>query len=125
MNIKHHIQKKTTKATRTFFQIKRLANTERGLSSIALRQLYLTSIASIVDYGVQLWWKGQKTLIKPYQDIQNKALRCILGAFKTSPIRAMEIEANIPPVELSLDRLCLKYALKTLHNPGKPPIQEA
>ena len=37
----------------------------------------------------------------------------------------MEIEANLPLVEVRLDRLCLNYALKTLYNPRRALIQEA
>jgi hypothetical protein len=37
----------------------RLANSERGLSPYALRQLYMACVTSVADYGCQVYWKGQ------------------------------------------------------------------
>ena len=47
-------KKKITQATRIFHQIKRLSNTERGLSFQAIRQLYITCITSIADYKITI-----------------------------------------------------------------------
>ena len=47
-------EKKITQATRIFHQIKRLSNTERGLSFQTIRQLYIACITSIADYGVPI-----------------------------------------------------------------------
>src|SRR6266511_455938 len=55
LNFKEHIEKKIAQATRIFHQIKRLSNTERGLSFQAIRQLYIACITSITDYGVPIW----------------------------------------------------------------------
>ncbi|KAF2837394.1 hypothetical protein M501DRAFT_163962 [Patellaria atrata CBS 101060] len=49
-----------------------------------------------------------------YQTLQNKALMMILGAFKTSPSMAMEIEAGLPPPAVRFEKLCNSYALRTL-----------
>src|SRR6266542_4639666 len=92
LKFKEHVEKKVAQATRIFHQIKRLSNTERGLSFQAIRQLYIACITSITDYGVPIWWNNQKTLLKKFQRLQNTALRTILGAFKTSSIKALEIE---------------------------------
>ena len=51
-------EKKISQATRIFHQIKRLFNTERGLSFQAIRQLYIACITSITDYGVPIWWNN-------------------------------------------------------------------
>jgi len=97
LTFKEHVTMKTTEATRVFHQIERLSNTERGLSFQAMRQLYIACICSVADYGVPIWWAGQQNLLDRYQKLQNQALLKILGAFKHSPIRAMEIEASLPP----------------------------
>jgi hypothetical protein len=75
-----------------------------------MRQLYIACITSIADYGVQIWWKGQQNLLEKFQKLQNKALRTILGAFKSSPIYTMEIEASIPSARTRFDRICKNYA---------------
>jgi hypothetical protein len=70
-----------------------------------MRQLYLACITSIADYGVPIWWKGQKNLLERYQKLQNNMLRKILGAFKTSSIAAMEVEASILSVEIRFEKI--------------------
>ena len=38
----------------------------------------------------------------------------MLGAFKTFPINAMELEASIPPPKIKFKRICKNYAWRTL-----------
>jgi hypothetical protein len=90
----------------------------------ATRQLYLACVDSIANYGVQLWWGERKTaLLKGHKKLQNQALRQILGAFKGSPTRAMEIEAAILPTDLRAEQLCQQYAIRTLSFAENHPIR--
>ena len=52
LTFKQHVEKKTTQALKILNQIERLSNIERGLSFQAMRQLYITYISSVADYGV-------------------------------------------------------------------------
>jgi ribonuclease HI len=108
------VEIKIASATRVFHQIARLSNTERGLSFQAMRQLYIACITLIADYGVPIWWNNQKHLLEKYQKLQNLALRKILGAFKTSPSMAMELEAVVPPPKVRFNKICKNYALRIL-----------
>ena len=81
----------------------RLANSERGLTPFALRQLYLAYVVSVADYRSIIWWRGQSSLIQPLQAIQNLAARKILGVFKTAPIAPIEVESALPPVAVRLN----------------------
>ena len=47
--------------------------------------------------------------------MQNKALRKILGAFKTSSVKVMQLEANILSARLRLSRKNQNYALRIAH----------
>ena len=38
----------------------------------------------------------------------------MLGAFKTSPINAIELEASIPPPKVKFKRICKNYAWRIL-----------
>jgi ribonuclease HI len=46
--------------------------------------------------------------------LQNLALRKILGVFKTSPYKIMELEAALPPPEVRFNKICRSYILRTL-----------
>jgi len=101
-------------ATRIFHQIARLSNTERGLSFQAMRQLYISCITSVADYGVPIWWNNQKYLLEKYQKLQNSALRKILKAFKTSFYMAMKLEAAIISSKARFNKICKNYALRIM-----------
>src|SRR6266487_4912943 len=100
------MEKRVAQATRIFHQIKRLSNTERGLSFQAIRQLYIACITSIADYGVPIWWNNQKYLLEKFQRLQNVVLRTILGPFKISPTKAMEIEVVVSLSRVRFEKIC-------------------
>ena len=93
LSFKQHVAIKIAKAKGAFFRMTRLANIERGLTPFALRQLYFACVTSIADYGSVIWLRGQQHFKKPFQGLQNLAIRKILGTFKTAPILSMEVEA--------------------------------
>ena len=78
-----------------------------------MRQLYIACITSVADYGVPIWWASQKNLLDKYQKLQNQALRKILGTFRSSPYRAIEIEASLPPPATRFNKICRSYVLRT------------
>ena len=123
LTFKHHVEKKTVQALKILNQIERLSNTERGLSFQAMRQLYIACISSVADYGVPVWWNNQKNMLEKFQKLQNIALRKMLGAFKTSPINAMELEASIPSLKIRFERICKNYAWRTLQMHENHPIR--
>jgi ribonuclease HI len=119
---KFHIQTRTTSAMRVFMALSRLGNTERGLSQSALRQLYQSCITTVADFGAEVWWNQQKVQTLPFQRLQNQAMRKIAGAFKTTPVAALEAELGLPPADLRLDRAQRGYATRLLTLPEQHPI---
>ena len=51
------------------------------------------------------------------ESMQNYFLRIALGAMKTSPITALQVEANIPPLHARRMELTLRYIAKTKQYP--------
>jgi len=88
-----------------------------------MRKLYIACITSIADYGVPIWWKNQVFLLDKFKKLQNQALRRMLGAFKDSPITAMEIEAGILPVSIRFEKICKNYALRILKMQENHPVK--
>ena len=119
---KEHIKKKATSAMRVFMAISRLANSEKGLSQSALRQLYQSCITTVADFGSEVWWNNQKTQSHPLQRIQNQALRKIAGAFKTTPVAALESELGLLPVDIRLDLRQRNYTIRLLSMPDTHPL---
>jgi len=124
LSFKEHVNIRASQARSVFQQMTRLANTERGLTPYALRQLYLACIASVADYGSAIWWRGQAQLEKPLRAIQNLALRKILGVFKTAPISAMEVEAALLPPRIRLESNLQKYAFRLQKLSPQHPVNK-
>src|SRR5215471_20655783 len=71
-----------------------------GADFHTLHLLYHTSIRPQLDYGSIVYNSAKKSHIGILDPIQNQALRLCLGAFRTSPIISMQVEANEPPLWL-------------------------
>jgi hypothetical protein len=122
LTFKHHVNTRTSQAKSAYYRMNRLANTERGLSPYALRQIYQACVTSVSDYGSVIWWRGQRNLLQPLQALQNQGVRKILGVFKTAPIKPMEVEAALPPPEIRLNSNIRKYAFRVLKLSPSHPV---
>jgi len=58
LSFKIHVENRIASASRMFYAISKLINTEKGLSFQAIKKLYIACIISIADYGVSIWWKN-------------------------------------------------------------------
>jgi len=70
-----------------------------------------------------VWWLGQRGLVDKIKKTQNDALRSIMGAFRSTPIAALEAEAAIPPTETRLNHNIRRYALRIATLPEDHPIR--
>ena len=73
----------------------------RGMSGEAVRSLYIACVRPIMEYGIEVWFRPtiasqSQTLAKA----QNVGLRRMLGAFRTTPVEIMEVEAGILPTKI-------------------------
>lgn len=78
-----------------------------GASLGRARLIYSSIVRPAITYGASAWHEPSKgKAIRAglqAQKAQNRALRTITGAFKATPIRALEIEAFVPLIDLYLD----------------------
>jgi hypothetical protein len=122
LTFKEHVAIRVSQARSAFNRMARLANCNKGLSPLAVRQIYMACITSIADYGSIIWWRGQNQFKKPLQLLQNLALRKILGVFKTAPIIPIEVEAALPPPYIRLNNSLRRYAFRALKLAPNHPI---
>jgi hypothetical protein len=135
-----HVDIMCNRAMSKVHGLKILGNSVKGMRLDNRRQLFNTIIIPVLTYGVPLWYRGadkrQGKLVQKMQRVQNAALKSMLGAFRTSPVRAMEHIASIIPMRLRIERLMARAAvcLRTLpvllqplmrmpdawHPPGEP-----
>lgn len=91
--------------------LKSLCATSWGADPKILLILYKSLVRSHFEYGF-LCFAGDDKIVNSLDKIQNKCMRTVLGAFKTSPIAAMQIEMNLPPIHLRFRYLRERFILK-------------
>ena len=77
-----------------------------------LRRVYIAFIRSKIEYGSVIFGDLTNKNKQILEVLQNKCLRTILGARKTSPILSMQMEAYVPPITLRFKYLQLKWFIK-------------
>ena len=124
LNFKAHVATKVAAAQRALAGLLRLSNTEKGLSIGHMRQLYQACVVPVADFGSEIWWrsKGQDSLCRKLQLLQNTATRRILGAFRTTPTTLLDLEAALPPAQIRLTYAQRRYALRLLRLPPSHPV---
>jgi hypothetical protein len=56
-------------------------------------------------YRIELFWKDKKKIEDKLQVIINHAIRFALSAFRKTPIPALQVEGNIPPVSVIIHQM--------------------
>ena len=97
--------------------VKVFAKMDWGADRSILVRLYCSFVRSRLEYGSAVFSSICKSYVKKLEPIQNQGLRICLGAFRTSTMQSLYIEANEPPLYLRFDKLCVQYALKLRSNP--------
>ena len=100
-----------------------LAHSDWGADQSTLLHLYRALIRSKLDYGCIVYGSARKSYLEKLNPIQNNALRLCLGAFRSSPIESLYIDANEPPLEYRRNKLTLQYGIKLKANPDIPSYE--
>ncbi len=122
-----HIKKIEGKCNKVINVMRCLTGREWGASCSALKTIYVALIRSVLDYGSVAYGSAAKSLLKKLDRIQAQALRVCSGAFKTSPVPALQ-EMGEMPLALRRRQLMTNYwANLQGHNdfhPTKEVLQE-
>lgn len=103
----------TSKCERLLNILRCLSGVWWGAHPFSLRLLYNALIRSNLDYGTYFLEPCNATGLYKLNSIQYKALRIVLGAMKSSPINAMQVECGEPPLEFRRQYLCDKFIFRS------------
>lgn len=118
---KKYIDYITTKANKAYNILKSLAGTYWGADPKVLLLLYKSLIRSHFEYGFLCFAHNNK-LVDILNKIQNKCMRLITGAFKSTPVSAMQIECNLAPISIRFNYLKERLLLKLFSMPQNHPF---
>ena len=110
-----YVKKKALKA----LNIKNIiVSTEWGADRKVMLRLYRSLIRSKLDYGCIV--SARKSYLQMLDPIHNHGLRLCLGAFRTSPVENVYVDAHKPCLGARCAKLPLQYATKIKSLPNHP-----
>ena len=100
--------------------MKVLSHTSWGADHTVLLHLYRSLIRSKLDYGAIVYGSDRKSYLAMLDTVHHQGLRLALGAFRTSPVESLYVEADEPSLYLRREKLALQYAIRLAANPSNP-----
>ena len=98
--------------------MKVLSQTTWGADQTTLLYLYRSLIRSKLDYGSIVYGSARKSSLAILDPIHHQGLRLALGAFRTSPVASLYVEAEEPSLTTRREKLSLQYAVRLAENPS-------
>jgi ribonuclease HI len=117
LTYKAHVNYLTDDIRKRLAIMKVLSSISWGASKKVLRNFYIAYVRSKMDYASVIYNSAARTILEKLDKLQNVALRLMLGAWKTSPILSMEVEAFIAPLSNRRQMLTAKKYLKLMNSP--------
>ena len=115
-----HMKALKTKCLKDLDIIKVVSNQEWGADKSVLLKLYRSLVRSKLDYGCIVYGSARPSYLKVLNTIHHQGLRLALGAFRTSPVESLYVEAGELPLEHRRIKLSLQYVTKLKSTPSNP-----
>ena len=107
-----HLKALKTKCLKALDIIKVVANQEWGADKSVLLKFYRSLVRSKLDCGCIVYGSARPSYIKMLDTIHHQGIRLALGAFRTSPVESLYVEAGELPLEHRRFKLSLQYVTK-------------
>jgi hypothetical protein len=125
-----HVSKIKEKMASQIGALTRITTSVWGASFIRSRIVYSAVVRPAIAYAAPIWHSPTTTQrakgpAAKLSSTQNKCLRIIAGAYKATPVRALETETFIPPLDLYLDGRVAAYQARIEGSKAESVIQEA
>lgn len=100
--------------------IKCLSSLKYNCSTLTLISVVKALLLSKIDFALPLYGNAPKTSIKKINTIIHSAIRFALGAFRSTPIKNLFFEANIPPLNNRKDKLTANLFTTIINSSDSP-----
>ena len=117
---KTHMETFVARSVRKLGLLKKLAGTTWGDDTNILRRVYTGAVCPMMEYTTISWATASNANKSKLDKVQNVALRAIVGAMKTTPIKEMEKRADLEPLEIRRTLKVLSQTEKIRRLPGHP-----
>jgi hypothetical protein len=99
-----------------------LRHRRKGISCHVANHLVFAAILPKMLWASSVWWIGSANIISTLQTTYNAAARWITGLLANTRISKLLICANLPPLEIYLNYLSTRYAIRLLFLPTNHPL---
>ena len=120
---KAHISKLKAKCQRLVGMLKFISSHDWGGYIKTVLHLYRILIGSKLDYEFMVYQSASNTINSLLEPIANKCMRMATGAFKSTPVKSLNIIANETILEDRLQRLYVKYFYKMKSQLANPALE--
>ena len=117
---RNHINSIEAKARRKLALIRKLAGTQWGAAETVLKNVYIGAIRPHLEYGSTTFTSASKSTLYMLDKVQNQAMRLIIGAMKSTPIKVMEETTAISSLGHRRDMRNLIQAERYKSSPSHP-----
>ena len=125
MTFRAHVERIALKMTDRLQQLRCLAGRWWGCCARDLRTVYLAYIRSVADYcGACYLPAASESTIRQFEVIQRKAARIITGCVASTPVGALEREANLMPLRLRGQQLAGYAFMRASTKPDEEPLHQ-
>jgi ribonuclease HI len=120
-----HIEAAAAKASATLGAVLKLVRGLGGRSATApvVVALYRSLVRPYLEYGSQLWFGAPPRLRAHLDAIQRKALQAASGGWRSTGSDALEVDLNVPPLELRWTKLLLYWEARIIRLPPAHPLR--
>ena len=118
-----HIKYLKAKCVKALNLLTDLSHTNWGADRTVPLQLYRSLIRSKLDYGSIVYGSARKSYLMMLDTVHHQGLRLALGAFRTSPVESLYVEAEEPSLYLRREKLALQHAIRLAANPSNPTFK--
>lgn len=120
LNWKSHVEYIAVRAKKRLNVLRMLSNARYGVNRHHMVTLHQSIILSVLDYGSIVYGNAANSTLKKLDIIHATGLRIALGAFKSSPIDNLLVEAGQLPLRLRREKQLMDYGVRILTQENHP-----
>ena len=123
---RRHLRQVHQKLKTQQFALTKLAASTWGCSLARAREIYTKVIRSLITYGASAFHTPSKNnkprgIARNLASAQSRCLRVVAGAYRATPVRSLETETYVPPIDLYLNKRLADFE-ERLERTGKADL---
>src|SRR6201996_5113534 len=123
---RRHLRQIHQKLKTQQFALTKIAGSTWGCSLLRAREIYTKVIRSAIAYGVSAFHipsrnNKPKGIARDLAAAQSRCLRVVAGAYRATPVRSLETETFVPPIDLYLNKRVADFE-ERLERTGKAAL---